>query len=412
MHIAVIIPTSAFEGGVVRNTLNMLRMLALGARKHGDPLTLSFGYPEEMNTGRWRLEELEDEGIQIRPYQRQSMPAEALAPYYEVMLEPRHSAKVPSYAVFNDGISNFEDADLWLFISDHLSEMPPPHKPYGVIVYDFVNRYYPDIWAEPNWEAGETRALLVQHSAFVITTTRQTKQDVVSYVGYPARKVHVLPIEFDPLEELAPSTNRATLKQIVWPTIMSQHENHEAVLAGLEAFLRRNRSFRVIVLGPHTQQMDSRKPVTNDHPYIHRLRGIIAKSTELSSRVEFPGYVDDHRYQHILKSSAVLLHTSRCDNGSYTVIEAAWLNTPAVSARYAAMEEVAQQFELPLVFFDYNIKDDLVNKLEDAIARRDDLKQLLPDHLSLGSHSYRELASRYWEQFRAVATDIIGAATE
>lgn len=412
MNIAVLLP-APFEGGIIRSASNIVRMLVLGARACGDDLQVSFGYPRMDATRNWSFPQLEELGVSVRPFRMEEVPAGVLAPYFSTFVKPLNAEPTDTYGVFNDGVSNFEEADMWLIISDQLPYILPPHKPYAVVVYDFVQRYVPEIYWPERWKSFEKQSAVVRNAAFVVTTTRQTKTDVVTYIGYPPARVEVFPIEFDPLAKGgAAGADSAPVpsirKRIVWPTIISQHEGHEGVLSGLEIFLSGNPEYEVVVLGFGVQSLDPRQPSRIDHPTVTRIRNRIAKSQLLGSRLSFPGYVDDDTYQSLIREAAMLLHTSRFDNGSYTVVEAAWLRTPALSARYAAMEEIGAQFGLPLEFFDANDPADLARKIGEVVRDRAAICGRMPARESLMSHSYAGLAVEYWTKFRSLAATAVG----
>ena len=64
------------------------------------------------------------------------------------------------------------------------------------------------------------------------------------------------------------------------------------------------------------------------------------------------GDVSDKVYARLLKNAQFLWHPALYDNGTFAVMEAAYLGVPSLSALYPAMEYMNQKFELNLQFFD------------------------------------------------------------
>jgi glycosyltransferase involved in cell wall biosynthesis len=110
-----------------------------------------------------------------------------------------------------------------------------------------------------------------------------------------------------------------------------------------------------------------------------------------------------------MRKALCVLHTSRGDNGSYTVVEAAWQGTPSLSNRYPAMEDVGAYFGLPLEFFDYYRPGSLADSLRRVLAERSSLCARLPSRSQLVAFSFENLAMRYWQLFSAQMRKALGA---
>jgi len=404
LRLAVILP-SPYTGGVVRSLTNICRMLVLGSRRCGDELQLIVGLPKSQSWSLQNAEIFDQLGIQTRFFEQKSITRESLIGSYACHGIDT-SVGLPAEAIcFEDGIANFEDADFWYLISDALQGPLPAHRKYACMVYDYANRYVPEIFSEEQWRDFCFRAEATARANFVVTTTKQARRDVINFAGADPESVQIFPIEFDPIEAVgldpdpASATQFTTGSFVLWPTIISGHENHMPVLADLERFLAGN-DLRVVIIGKGTSSFDPENgaPVIQ-HPYVEGIRRLIASSRVLRSRLVFLDFVSDELLLVLMRRALCVLHTSRGDNGSYTVVEGAWQGTPALSNRYPAMEDVGEYFGLPLEFFDYYRQGSLSEGLQRLQQNREDLCQRLPSREALARFSYDHLAERYWQLF-------------
>lgn len=394
----------------MRSAMNIIRMLALGSRASGDQLELSFGYPEGLEFDHADVETLRELDVLVRPFQVMALPAEHISAYYGDFLPAQKRSSAQHYIAFNDGVSNFEEADFWLIVSDHIYTPIPPHRRYGVVVYDYVQKYFPDILGDNEWVTFATRAQITCGADFVITTSDQTRMDVITYAGADPAKVHRFPVEFDPPKHIRNVATAPTsvisdaVPYIMWSTILSQHENHLSTLRGLERFVE-NFPHEIVITGFHTKSFDpgNLKPSV-DHPYVRSVRTAIERSPELRKRIGFRGFVSDAEYGRLMAGAAAVLHTSTGDNGTYSALEAAWLGVQTVCSRYPAMEQLANQFSLPLIAFDVDDSDSLFKALRDGIQDSALHRRRLPCREQLSRYRYDLLAPEYWKRFRDATT--------
>lgn len=395
----------------MRSAMNIIRMLALGSRACGDRLELSFGFPEGLEFDHGDVETLRELDVRIRPFQVMALPAEHISAYYGDFVPAQKRTGAQHYIAFNDGVSNFEEADLWLIVSDHIYTPIPPHRRYGVVVYDYVQKYFPDILGDADWMTFATRAQITCDANFVITTSDQTRMDVITYAGADPARVHRFPVEFDPPKhiqdvETSPSDGDDDARPyIMWSTILSQHENHLSTLSGLARFVE---SFphEIVVTGFHTKSFDpgNSKPSV-DHPYVRSVRTAIERSPQLRERIRFRGFVSDAEYGRLMARATAVLHTSTGDNGTYSALEAAWLGVQTVCSRYPAMEQLAKQFGLPLILFDVDESGSLVDALRDGLENSALHRRRLPSREQLSRFRYDLLSPEYWQRFKRATTE-------
>jgi glycosyltransferase involved in cell wall biosynthesis len=104
----------------------------------------------------------------------------------------------------------------------------------------------------------------------------------------------------------------------------------------------------------------------------------------------------------ILRGAVLLFHPTLFDNGTFSVLEAAWHGVPSVSARYPAMEEIANRFSTPLTFFDPLDPNNIAFILIEAYQNRSNLQSKLPPRSFLEQFSPENNSVQFWRAIRAV----------
>lgn len=413
-HIAVILP-ERYRGGTLRGAKNVARMLYAGSREHGTPVKVSFGYPHDSSLySDADFADLREMGIGVRSFEIEQMEPKAVAEYYRGGFVPTRRTATRDYIVFNDGMSNFEDADFWLIISDRIRGAIPPHRPYGVVVYDYIQRYVPAIFGTGKdspeaWKVFDNFAAAVREADFVFCTTEQTKTDCISYVGVSAGRVHVMPMEFDAIAESdfdgARSLDCEQPPYLLWTTNTTQHKNHLNVIAGLDDFFRNNADLKLEVrmsgVYTHLYTDAGKGDKFYDLDYIREVRRKLADASFLKPRLRILGNVSDSEYIEQLRKAHFILHGALYDNGTFSVIEGAWYGVPSISSDYPAMQEMSARFSVPLTFFAPRSPDSLASALSFALANRDSLVEKLPGRDALLANTFEKVAPRYWEGFHA-----------
>ena len=413
-HIAVILP-ERYRGGTLRGAKNIARMINAGARQEGEDIRVTFAYVDDDTVYESAdFSDLRDEGIGVRPFQLTSLKSEFLNPYFGNGIEPVRSPSSGEYIVFNDGMSNLEDADFWILVSDRVALPLPPHRRYAVVVYDYIQRYVPEIFGagsenEAAWRTFDSFARAAVEAEFVICTTKQTRQDCISYAGADPSRVIVFPMEFDPILPEIPVRHGADLvvekPYILWTTNSTQHKNHINMLEGLERFFKQNPSsdLTVRMSGVYTHLfsvVDGKGDKFFDHPYAKQVRRKLSELPMVGERLTILGNVPDDAYIRELCGASFVLHGALYDNGTYSVVEGAFHGIPSISSDYPAMRELAENFSLPLIFFDSRRPQSLADAIRHALTGRDTLTKSLPTVDKLRERSFGAIAPKYWVRLR------------
>ena len=402
LHIAVILP-APYEGGVLKSAVNMAKMLVIGSKRRGDEVKVTFGYPKGTKFRKGSIESLRNYGINAREFTLQIMPGD-LFKIYDKFQENRskniHETN-QDVVVFNDGMSNFEEADFYLIASDNIPYPAKIRKPYLVVVYDYVCRYYPDIFDDNGWRLMDLRAGISLRANFIVATSNQTRSDIINFIGAHAEKVLRVPLDFDPMLDVDYPESKAwhNKNRISWATTYSQHENHLEILDAIELILPECVDPIYIDVIGSVFQFSPKFSGADANPYIKAVAKKINDSPLLRNALKFTGYLDDAKFLATIAQSAFLLHSTRFDNGTYTAIEAARLGIPTLSADYAAMREIDEKFQLGMEFFDLGGLN-LAEKIRYMINNQNALRQKIPSKNILEHKTYIQAAPEFWDTIK------------
>jgi len=372
-------------------------MLCLGSKLYKEPLEIVFSFIDGAYNTQEDFSELKDLGITICETTWKKITKTELNFIHEFN-NSTVECEWDNYQIPMSGRTSFLDCDLWLLISDRTAQAPlAPICPYGVVVYDYIQRYVPEIFCDVANATELNYFQTVRNAQFVITTTPQTQNDVIQYAGVASSKVHLLPIEFAPPKPPNSVQVFHGKNYFVWVTNVSYHKNQLRTFRALEKYYGQlNGQLDCIILGTYTEIYTD--PIkASSYPFWTHLSNIFNKSAILKQRCHTPGEVSDQLYSNYLAQSQFLLHPVLFDNGTYSVIEAAYLNTPSTSSNYPAMQYMNQHFHLNLCFFDPYSIDDMAKKLKIMEETCADRKTQLPSKDSLDMHSAERLGPQLWE---------------
>ena len=422
-RLAVLLP-HAYLGGTIRLLLNLVRHLA--ARWPG-PLVLAVPadhlavIADDLAAIRRDLPGLEIRGLTWRQVDQEE--ARGLAAGAGLDVRRWISSR---YQVPGDGAADFLDCDFWLFVSDRLEYPLVPLRAYGVFVTDHLQRYVPEIfdataYADPD-SAPWNFLRNVRNADLVVVTSRDTAADAVGYAGALGPVVRLpTTLDVDHFERLAAAAEAegdATNPLLparpffAWVTNPSPHKNQLRMLAAIDRYCRElSGSLDIVVTGVWTDLFDpelpeerrvGREPQSNT-PHVCRIReAVAALAPEVRRRLMFLGAVPDQAYARVLRSARFLAHNVIADNGTFSVVEAALLGTPAVSSDYPQMREIDEAFGLGLRFFDPFD--------EVATARALVAGESLPPPPDSVGRRIRDLSWRAWDESLVAAIERVIAA--
>jgi glycosyltransferase involved in cell wall biosynthesis len=357
---------------------------------NGDDIEVVFGHLDDPVCYPKEAFEHLPASIKRRPYRWRNVPREEAVracTYAGLNSSLAHQA----YQAPDDGISQFADCDLWIFISDRLETPVLPVRPYILMVYDYLQRY------QTPFDDDDTNQKLVAraHAAeAVMVTTTFTAGDARQFAGIPAKKIRKVPMlapEFFANEEQGrPEGNMDAF--FLWTSNLTPHKNHENAFKALRLYYEKyGGSLKCHVTGVGTRELLKRNA-----PHLTALRDIRSSSAALKRHLKIQGELPDQTYQAQLGRAAFLWHPGRIDNGTFAVVEAAHLGVPALSSDYPAMREIDKQFSLHLIWMDPDDPEHMARQLKRMEAELDTLRHRLPTAEQLAGQSVDRLAGTYW----------------
>jgi glycosyltransferase involved in cell wall biosynthesis len=383
-RIAVILPV-AYRGGSLRGAKLLAHAVAIGSQQFGSPVDVVFGHLEDPAS--YPDREFADlpADIERRPF-RWRILSEGEARRACAYAGTEGPLTSMTYAVPDDGINQFCDCDLWIFVSDRLNHPVLPIRPFLLMVYDYLQRYVPVMDAETN------RKVIDQaHAAeAVLVTTEFTANDARQFAGLPVGKVKKVPLLVPAFGSTSLSSREelARSKYFIWTTNLAPHKNHENAFNALRLYYEEyDGQFECHVTGVDTDKLFKR-----DRSHLKTAREIYRTSEAVKANLKIEGDLPDPVYRRKLSQAAFLWHPALIDNGTFSVVEAASFGVPALSSHYPAMKEIETLFELGLTWSDPTDPADMARKLK----QMENARRSTPRPEVFARHSLDRLAGDYW----------------
>lgn len=391
-RIAVILPV-AYRGGTLRGAKLLAEALLLGSRSAGEEVDVVFGYPNDGNrtANENSFEDLCD-GVAQRLFRWRTMSGaearRAMRYAGHANWEPSH----PAYAIPDDGMQQFGDCSLWLFVSDRILLPVLPIRPYACLVYDYIQRRVDVVGRDAN----SAFIAIARQARRVLVTTEFTRKDALSYAGVPANRIALLP----PLVPLhLARTNVRAGKDVaavspyfVWPTNIARHKNHRTAILALQHYY-----------ADHDGKLDCHVTGVDAEELGHSFALGAARCNDAGAsvdgrvpRLRFRGDLSDSEYMRTLAGATFLWHPARVDNGTFCVIEAALCGVPSLSSDYPAMRELDERYELSLQWMSADDPRQMARRLKWMEEQAASLRESLPTPEALDNHDVAHVAADYW----------------
>lgn len=364
LKIAIICPI-AYRGGSLRGAICLANSLVKGAKNFADPVEFVFAYldiPEYSDS--WFIDL--DKSIKIRTYNWKNL---AHNEAKRAMIFAGHSeweAKATNYCVPDDGINQFFDCNLWLFISDRIGLSLLPVRPYVLMIYDYIQRYLP--LSIKNCDQSFFLFNNAREAQSILTTTQFTTKDAMQFAGIESDKIFKMPMlvpDFKVTEDKI--FDVFTSDFFIWTTNSSVHKNHKKTFEALEIYYEELDGS----LNCHITGVGADKSLSKFAYILERLKNF----PKMRKSIKFLGELSDFHYKQKLQDAAFLLHSALVDNGTFSVLEAALRGTPSLSNDYPSMREIDKRFNLELCWMDATNERDMAIKLKEMEKNYPLLKQ-------------------------------------
>lgn len=399
LTIGVFLP-EAYRGGTLNGAKNIAKMLHLGSRDADEPAKVIFSCVADTYDLNKDFGDLIELGITVREtvWKSRSKAKIKLALQFT---GDNFSLSSPRYVVPTDGNNNFNDCDFWLIVSDRIHYPLAPLKPYGIVVYDYIQRYVPEIFP-PHFD-DSTFLSIARRADFVFTTTPATREDAIQYAGIPSGRAYLTPMEFNPLAADAQAKHMQNSDYFLWATNATQHKNHLCAIKALSIYYSDlGGNLDVVMTGVNTELFDLNKSSASHIAYINEVRQLLGNHPKVKQHLSIKGNLDVSDYVSMLSAAKFLWHPTLIDNGTFSVIEAAYHGVPALSSDYPQMRYINDRFKLDLSFCNGSDAYAMALELKKMEEEHLSLRSTLPDKKFLEQFSYDKIAPEYWGIFRSL----------
>lgn len=359
-----------YTGGVWETTKDLVRDLVAVNRERGQ-LTLTLGLHENQVDTRplERLgHDLPVQWLRLNPIARDA--AEQMlggAPHW---LRARPEKE---FSFLSGAALTALRADAWLALVDRFPLPLLPARPYGVVVYDMIQRRVPETFDETFFQtATRGMAPTARGADLVLVTTPQTRADVIAEYGLDPEKVRLVPVACNPERRFghltAQRVDRVREPFLLNVTNAALHKGAEVLLRGQARLKGRlgSRCPQLVLCGWDSQHFAAGSKGSMSHWL--RMRQLVTDlALQEGQDVAFLGFVTDAELMDLYHRCHVVVNAALYDNGSFSLLEAAWFGRRAVSSRYPAVEYLCQRFGVPPRMFESGNAEDLAGCLAAAL---------------------------------------------
>ncbi len=257
---------------------------------------------------------------------------------------------------------------------------------------DFQEKHYPDFFPKNELKKRDNqhRLLVTRKSPIVFSSNDSLKDFNLHY--HHSNRTFVLPFAVT-----LPSVDKIKLNEVVekyavpeiyficsnqfWP-----HKNHEIVLQAVDLLKKKGIDVSVIFTG---KMNDSRQP-----GYINKLHSFI-KDNDLSSNINFLGFIDRAEQLILMKNSLAIIQPSKFEGWSTVVEDAKCLNHPIIVSDIGVhIEQLGS---------DYKFKFGL----DDARMLAFQMEQFISNKTIVIDYHYGDQVNKFGEEFMRIANNVI-----
>jgi glycosyltransferase involved in cell wall biosynthesis len=299
-------------------------------------------------------------------------------------------------------------ADAWFALVDRFFLPLLPVRPYGVMVYDMIQKYVPESFSPSffeTWAKGIRPTIENAHS--VLVTSEPTKGDVLEAYRLDPARVHLIPVACethqrfrDVQSEPVPLAREPFILNV---TNAVAHKGGSVLLKALARLKVRLGSATplLVMTGWMTNAFSPDYHGEIDDPAFQKVRDLVKKLELQEGRdVAFLGFVNNGELLDLYQRCRLVVNAAKYDNGSFSLIEGRYFGRPVVSTRYPAAESLCQRFRIPAHFVPIDDDEALANALDkvfqEPLAQGADL-DVVRNQLSDPELGLRRYAERVYD---------------
>lgn len=402
-RVAVVLPM-AYLGGVLDYAERFLLAVQSEIDRRGTDMELVFYHPDsELYHHRDVFSKIRHAGIPVRSFVVEGKSPEWVSEVYSLRGWQPENGKLPAYqpvCVLRDGMNNLEDCDFAIFLSDAFASGHPLFclVPYAMVVHDYIQCYVPE---SVPYDVDQLKRRNQMHAEWILTTSEPTRQDAIHYAGLDEEKVLLTPQLFDVQDEVDLSSPTEEEKgYFLWSTNAAPHKNHETALRAIERYYSIGGSLECMVTGVNSRSLspDVELPSTGIlTSYVTRIREVVDSSSVLKEHLHFMGNLSKPTYLRLLHGASFIFCPGYGDNGNFSVLDAAALGVPALSADYPAAHYLADFAEVSCHYADPFAMEEMADRLLAMEKNCKECAELLPTREQLQQKSYMSQAGKLYD---------------
>src|SRR5207253_215765 len=182
-----------------------------------------------------------------------------------------------------------------------------------------------------------------QTAPLVVVPTPQTRSDVVAAYGLEPSRVRLIPVACEPHTRFEALTSEP-VDVPSGPFILNvansnPHKGADVLLRAIAEIKQCGQGIapNLVICGHDTEKFSPSYAGNWNHPTGAVIRQLVVElGLEEEDAVLFLGYVSDAQLKYLYEHCSAVVNAAKYDNGSYSLIEAAYFGRPMISSRYPA----------------------------------------------------------------------------
>jgi glycosyltransferase involved in cell wall biosynthesis len=266
-------------------------------------------------------------------------------------------------------------SDAWLALADRFAAPLLPLRPYGVIIYDMIQKYVPTLFPQEfHVQARHGLAPTARLARALVTTNETTQADVSEEYQIDPERLALVPVPCEPhvrFGNLVAEHVDLPPKPFILNVANAGPHKGAAILLRAMARLKARMGEKtplLVVCGYYTERFapSYQGAVSNPHWQMVR-RLVLDLNLKEGKDVVFLGYTGDHQLVNLFERCAAVVNAAKYDNGTFSLIEGHYFGRPVLSSSYPAAEALYRRFEVPVRYFPIDDDHDLARLLEQTV---------------------------------------------